>query len=225
MIAWQILNKVADPQDRRFAKHVLVIAPGLTVRNRLRVLEPAGEDNFYDKFDVVPSALRDRLRQGKVLVRNWHKLAWESAERLAKKRSVDKRGPKSDEAYVREVLGEMTGAKNLLVINDEAHHAWRLSAESSGGPELSKADQEEATVWVGGLDRIHRTRGIMTAYDFSATPFVPSGKKNVGRRRERAWWIRTMGVRRVVRAVGSSHDPGQACARRAGTGISMIRLP
>ncbi|QIK36733.1 hypothetical protein GWK36_00525 [Caldichromatium japonicum] len=55
----------------------------------------------------------DKLRQGKVLVRNWHALAWESEERLKKRKSVDKRGPKSDEAYAREVLGEMAKARNL----------------------------------------------------------------------------------------------------------------
>lgn len=171
-IAWHVLNKVADPQDKRFAKHVLVVAPGLTVRNRLRVLEPAHPDNYYDEFDVVPSGLRDKLRQGKLLVRNWHALAWDSEEWLAKKRTVDKRGAKSDEAYVREVLGELANARQLLVINDEAHHAWR-SGPAKG---VSKQEVEEATVWVGGLDRIHAARGILTAYDFSATPFVPSGK-------------------------------------------------
>jgi len=174
-IAWHVLNKAASPQDRRFAKHVLVVAPGLTVRNRLQVLEPSHAENYYDAFDVVPCALRERLRQGRVLVRNWHALAWESDERLAKRHSVDKRGAKSDEAYVREVLGELAQTRSLLVINDEAHHAWRVPAEKTGA---SKAEVEEATVWVGGLDRIQRARGILAAYDFSATPFVPSGKKS-----------------------------------------------
>jgi len=176
-IAWHVLNKIADPQDRRFAKHVFVVAPGLTVRSRLQVLEPANSGNYYDEFDVVPSALRERLRQGRVLVRNWHALGWESEERIHKKRSVDKRGAKSDEAYVREVLGELAAARNLLVINDEAHHAWRVPAgEKLVG--VLKSEVEEATKWVGGLDRIHRTRGILAAYDFSATPFVPSGKRS-----------------------------------------------
>jgi len=83
---------------------------------------------------------------------------------------------KSDEAYVREVLGEMAGARNMLVINDEAHHAWRVPAESKVAG-VSKADIDEATKWVGGLDRIHKARGILTCFDFSATPFAPSGKK------------------------------------------------
>ena len=177
IIAWHILNKVVYPQDTRFAKNVLVVAPGLTVKSRLAVLEPSHAENYYEAFRIVPSPLLDRLRQGKVTVRNWHALNWETEERIARKRSVDKRGAKSDEAYARDVLGDMAGARNLLVINDEAHHAWRVPTESKVRG-VAKADIEEATKWVGGLDRIHRTRGILTCYDFSATPFTPSGKKS-----------------------------------------------
>ena len=160
VIAWHILNKVTNPQDGRFSKNVLVIAPGLTVKKRLAVLEQAHAGNYYKEFNIVPSALFDKLRQGKVQVRNWHALAWESEEQVKKRRSVDKRGVKSDEAYTREVLGEMANARNILVINDEAHHAWRVNSE--------------ATVWVGGLDRLQRSRGILTCHDF----FTPSGKKS-----------------------------------------------
>ena len=90
---------------------------------------------------------------------------------------MDKRGAKSDEAYVRDVLGEMANARNILVINDEAHHAWRVPAESKVKG-VSKDEIEEATKWIGGIDRINRARGVLTAYDFSATPFAPSGKKS-----------------------------------------------
>ena len=177
VVAWHILNKVAYPQDTRFAKNALVIAPGLTVKSRLAVLEPSHPDNYYKEFDIVPSSLLDKLRQGKVVVRNWHALNWETDEKVAQKRSIDKRGAKSDEAYVREVLGEMARARNLLVVNDEAHHAWRvpLGSKVQG---VSKDEIEEATKWVGGLDRIHKARRILSCYDFSATPFVPSGKKS-----------------------------------------------
>jgi type III restriction enzyme len=181
VIAWHILNKVANPQDARFSKNVLVIAPGLTVKQRLAVLEPAAEGNYYEVFSIVPPAFLDKLRQGKVLVRNWHALAWESEEQIKARKSVDKRGVKSDEAYAREVLGEMANASNLLVINDEAHHAWRVNQEAEGKSLRArdlKDSAAEATVWVGGLDRLHRSRGILTCYDFSATPFAPSGKKS-----------------------------------------------
>lgn len=177
LIAWQVLNKVTYPQDARYSKEIFVVAPGLTVKSRLQVLVPAGKGNFYDEFNIVPAALLDKLRQGKVLIRNWHTLNWESDERIARKKSVDKRGAKSDEAYVREVLGEIANARNILVINDEAHHAWRIPAESKVKG-IKKEDIEEATKWVGGLDRIHKARGILNCYDFSATPFAPSGKQS-----------------------------------------------
>ncbi|HOP78358.1 MAG TPA: DEAD/DEAH box helicase family protein [Thermogutta sp.] len=179
-IAWHILNKVSNPQDARFSKNVLVVAPGLTVKKRLQVLELTADGNYYEAFDIVPSGLLDKLRQGKVLVRNWHALAWETEEEIKKRKSVDKRGVKSDEAYTRDVLGEMANARNILVINDEAHHAWRVNWEAEGKylrQRDLKDSAEEATVWIGGLDRLHRARGILKCYDFSATPFTPSGKR------------------------------------------------
>jgi len=175
LIAYHILNKVTYPQDRRFSKNIFIIAPGLTVKSRLQVLIPAGQNNYYDEFNVVPPALLDKLRQGKVKIENWHSLACDTEEKLAKKKSVDKRGAKSDEAYVREVLGDMANANNILVINDEAHHAWRVQPELKVKREFEE-QKNEATIWVGGLDRIHNARNILDCYDFTATPFAPSGK-------------------------------------------------
>lgn len=183
LIAWMVCNKAAYPQDKRFSKNVLVVAPGLTVKSRLSVLETGGTDNYYTQFGVVPVGLAEKLRQGKVRIVNWQAMAWDSEEAIRKKKSVDKRGTKSDEAYAREVLGELSRARNLLVINDEAHHAWRKNPEVkvslAGQDKKEYAESEaQATVWVGGLDRIHQARGILGCYDFSATPFAPSGKKN-----------------------------------------------
>lgn len=175
-IAWQVLNKVTYPQDKRFSKNIFIVAPGLTVKSRLQVLQTAGPGNYYDQFKVVPLGLKDKLRLGKIKIVNWHALQWETEEKLAKKKTVDKRGAKSDEAYAREVLGEMANAQNIVVINDEAHHAWRVPAESKIKG-VSKEDIDEATKWIGGLDRIHKARGILQCYDLSATPFAPSGKR------------------------------------------------
>jgi len=177
LIAWQVLNKVAAPQDARFCRYVFVVAPGLTVRSRLQVLIPSLPGNYYDEFDIVPPSLADSLRQGKVLIRNWQALQWDTEERLARRRTVDKRGPKSNEAYIRDVLGELARGSNFVVINDEAHHAWRVPAESKVKG-LKREEIEEATIWVSGLDRIHAARRILACYDFSATPFAPSGKKS-----------------------------------------------
>ena len=180
LIAWQVLNKVTYPQDKRFSKNILLIAPGLTVKNRLQVLVPGTAGNYYTEFQIIPPGLEDKLRQGqtcRALIRNWHKLDWESEEQIRKKGSVDKRGAKSDEAYVRDVLEEMALAQNIVVINDEAHHAWRVPPKSRIAG-VSKEEMEEATKWVGGLDRIHRARGILTCFDLTATPFAPTGRKS-----------------------------------------------
>jgi len=177
LIAWQVLNKTAYPGDPRFSRNVLVIAPGLTVKSRLSVLVPSSEGNYYDAFAIVPPGLAESLRQGKVFIQNWHALAWESEEQVQKRKSVDKRGPKSDEAYVREVLGDLSRHNNLIVINDEAHHAWRVPAESKVKG-VAKDEIDQATVWIQGLDRIHGARNILSCFDFTATPFAPSGKRS-----------------------------------------------
>ncbi len=174
--AWHILNKIAYPKDIRFSKNILVVAPGLTVRSRLAVLNPTHPENYYETFRIVPSGLLDKLRQGKVLITNWHALNWENDDQIARKRSVDKRGALSDVAYVRKILGDMASARNILVFNDEAHHAWRIPSQDDIKG-IARSEVEAATKWIGGLDRIHRARKVLVCYDFSATPCVPSGKK------------------------------------------------
>ncbi len=188
IIAWNFLNKVTNPTDARYSKYALVVAPGLTVKSRLHVLYPTNEENYYEEFNIVPASLMDKLRQGKIIIHNWHSLAWDTQDKIDAKiekgqlRSVDKRKhiEISGEAYVKQVLGEMSNARNIIVLNDEAHHAWRVNPEAVGkykrtGSEKDSA--EEATIWVGGLDRIHNQRGILRCFDMSATPFSPSGKK------------------------------------------------
>ncbi|MDD4429648.1 MAG: DEAD/DEAH box helicase family protein [Paludibacter sp.] len=188
IIAWNFLNKVTNPTDARFSKYALIVAPGLTVKSRLQVLLPTNEENYYEEFNIVPASLMDKLRQGKIIIHNWHSLAWDTQEKIDSKiekgqlRSVDKRQriEISGEAYVKQVLGEMSNARNIIVINDEAHHAWRVNPEAEGKYQRIGSDKdsaEEATIWIGGLDRIHKQRGILKCFDLSATPFSPSGKK------------------------------------------------
>jgi type III restriction enzyme len=199
LIAWQVLNKVTYPQDNRYSKNILLIAPGLTVKNRLQVLLPGTPGNYYTNFHIIPPGLEDKLRQGqtcRVLIRNWHKLDWESDEQIQRKRSVDKRGAKSDEAYVRDVLGEMASAQNIVVINDEAHHAWRVPPKSRIAG-VSREEVNEATKWVGGLDRIHRARGILNCFDLTATPFAPTGKKS-GQETLFGWVVSDFGLNDAI---------------------------
>ena len=57
LIAWQVLNKVTYPQDKRFSKNIFIVAPGLTVKSRLQVLVPSNDKNFYAEFNVIPAGL------------------------------------------------------------------------------------------------------------------------------------------------------------------------
>jgi type III restriction enzyme len=86
----------------------------------------------------------------------------------------------SDTALVNRVLGlEVGGKQNILVMNDEAHHAYRIAREERGEDEddLFGEDEEaedffkEATVWIEGLDRIQKLRGMNICLDLSATPY------------------------------------------------------
>ena len=170
LIAWQVLNKITYPKDTRFSKNILVMSPGLTVKRRLEVLYPSSKKNIYADFQIVPDGLLDKLRQAKILVHNWHVLMPLDEP----KKSVVKKGPESNEAFTKRILGEMSQSKNIIVINDEAHHAWRVNPNVE--IKIDKDELEEATKWVEGLDKIHSTRNIIKCFDFSATPFVPSGK-------------------------------------------------
>ena len=125
--------------------------------------------------------MRGLMNQCKIQICNWHKLGWDNEEAIAKKKSIDKRGPLSDKAYAREVLGDLRDARDLLVINDEAHHAWRLPSDAKALG-LKKNEIQDATVWISGLDRLHQTCGVLRCYDFTATPFIPSNRTSAGDR-------------------------------------------
>jgi type III restriction enzyme len=176
VIAWQVLNKLANPQDRRFSDAVLLVCPNLTIRERLQVLLPWKSGNYYDKFDLVPRGLLERLQQGKFEVTNWHLFQPQDDSRS---KSVVQRGSESDAALCRRVLKELGTKQNILVVNDEAHHAYRpapLPEEVKAQLSADEiAEREEATVWVSGLDRIASARGINFCADFSATPFYIKG--------------------------------------------------
>lgn len=171
LVAWQALNKIANPRDTRFSKNILVIAPGITVKDRLNVLRPSDSDNYYQAFSIVPPAMWQELLQARIEVTNWHALAPINENAGPK---VVKKGPESNEAFFRRVLPSFNGAENILVLNDEAHHCHRSA------PGEDAEDEEEATIWIGGIDRIHQARGVLRCYDLSATPFRPTGHQNQG---------------------------------------------
>lgn len=178
IITWQVLNALTYPKrNKEFSRAVFIVAPGLTVKGRLQVLMPS-EGSYYDEFNLCPSeSMRQKLNQAEVLIENWHTLM----PLKEQDRSVVKKGKESDEAFTRRVLGKLATYKDIIVINDEAHHAYRKPPEvkiSKKQAEEQGIDLDEATRWIEGLDRIHKTRRIQRCFDLSATPFAPTGKKS-----------------------------------------------
>lgn len=175
IITWQVLNALAYPKRHKdFSQAIFIVAPGLTVKDRLRVLYPGEVDNYYDQFSLAPSeSMRQKLNQMELLIENWHTLM----PLKEPERSVVKKGKESDEAFTRRVLGKLAAFKDIAVINDEAHHAYRIPAETKY-KKSDDFDPEEATRWIEGLDRINKTRRIAHCFDLSATPFAPTGKTN-----------------------------------------------
>jgi len=178
IIAWQAINAVTYPNRKQFSKAFFIIAPGITVKDRLQVLYPGNERNYYDQFMVCPSdAMRQKLNQVELLIENWHQLM----PLKEPDRSVVKKGVESDEAFTRRVLGKLASSKDLVIINDEAHHCYRYRGEKKLSKQVAEelgVDVEQSTRWVDGLDRIHKTRRIKRCFDLSATPFAPTGKKS-----------------------------------------------
>jgi len=185
LVAWSGLNRIANRSDGRFSDQVLVVAPNLTVKDRLLGdggLDPKHPESLFTEFDLIPKHLSSAFGQIQVQVSNWHMLS----PKEEPKRSVVKKGPESDRAFVRRVLTELSGSGKIMVLNDEAHHAYRFPEGLTG----SKAEQDElreATIWIDGLAKIHRARGILRTIDVSATPMYPGAFK------DKAWtpfeWI------------------------------------
>jgi type III restriction enzyme len=258
LAAWSILNKVSDRRDARFSDVVLVVAPNVTIRNRLKELDPRLEDaSIYRTRDLVPGTLMGDLANGRVLVVNWHTFEPQTSQAggvsakvvrtgiQVRTRETIHIGPatttargrryltlkdlerqcaaglltvieeqkgkdgslksvavesvryvESDTHLLNRLLGrEVGGKQNILVFNDEAHHAYRILNEKPDeweemddeDQELWQSDRKEATIWVDGLDKINKHRGINFCVDLSATPYYLA---NVGQPTNRAFpWI------------------------------------
>ena len=185
LISWAFCNCGRNPSDQRFPDAVLVCCPNLTIKERLQVLRPENPDNYYSAFNMVPVKFLPLLNRGRVLVTNWHAFAPKSehAEGDRTYAVVDK-GMETAEAFTRDRLGELFDRMPIMVLNDEAHHCYRPKPleEKLTGEEAQavKADAQEATIWIEGLDRINNAMplkkpGITFCVDLSATPFYLSG--------------------------------------------------
>lgn len=134
LIAWHTLNKAANPRDRRFADAFLVVCPGITIRDRLRVLLPSDPSNYYRVMDLVPPDRRGDLGRARIAVTNFHALRLKekmAATKAAKSILASGADRPSDaftetpEQMVRRVCRDLgTNKRNIVVINDEAHHCY-----------------------------------------------------------------------------------------------------
>jgi len=187
LIAWQALNKLQNPQDARFSDSFLLVAPGITIRDRLRVLLPNDAENYYRMHDLVPPDLFDHLGQARILIANYHAfLLRDKGDASKTTKALLTRGRPSvfietPDEMVRRVCRELGSKKNIVVLNDEAHHCYRRRSEADdeklAGEERKEAKKrdEEARVWISGLEAIQRKIGIRAIYDLSATPFFLKG--------------------------------------------------
>jgi len=187
LIAWHTLNKQANPQDARFSDAFLVITPGITIRDRLRVLLPEDPGNYYRLRDVLPAADLERLRQARIVVTNFHALLQRErnvASRTTKEiltRGGESPFTETPEQMVRRVCRGLGTKRQIVVLNDEAHHCYAHRAggdeEKLRGEERREAERRDrdARVWATGLQAVARKIGAKVAYDLSATPFFLRG--------------------------------------------------
>lgn len=188
LIAWHALNKLENPQDAKFTDTFLVIAPGITIRDRLRVLLPSDPGNYYRERDLIPPDRMERLAQAKILITNFHAFRqrelFEGARltrQIAKKHAAEDAFTETPEQMVRRVCRELGSKKNIIVINDEAHHCYRRRPEGEDEKftrdEAREARQreEEARIWVSGIAAVKKKIGVKAMYDLSATPFFLQG--------------------------------------------------
>jgi type III restriction enzyme len=191
LIAWQTLNKVRSPRDARFTNRFLIVTPGITIRDRLRVLLPEDAQNYYDLRDLIPADLKSDLEHARIVITNYHAFQLKDAKEvrgIARNTRLFLKGNRTDDplketpqAMVSRVLRDLGGAREkqqVMVLNDEAHHCYMDRPLSASEVKLSAEEKdanEEARVWFRGLQAVAKHAGIKQIYDLSATPYYLSG--------------------------------------------------
>lgn len=190
LIAWHSLNKARSRDSRTFSSDFLIVTPGITIRDRLRVLLPSDDQNYYSTRNIVPADMRRDIGRARVVITNYHAFMLRDKLKINKTATglLQGDGPplkttETEAEMVQRVAGELMGSKNIIVINDEAHHCYRQRpAEESEEEKLTGDARKEAEenskyarVWINGLEAVKRECGVSIAYDLSATPFFLSG--------------------------------------------------
>ena len=187
LIAWQTINAVRSPNSKKFTRGFLVVAPGLTIKDRLRVLQPSDPDSYYSSRELVPADMLDAVKSAKIVIVNYHAFKLRETLEISKgtRALLEGNGPKlttleTEGEMLRRVMPELMNEKNILVLNDEAHHCYRekpTPEDDYKSDEKKEAEHntEVARMWISGLEVVARKLGISRVVDLSATPFFLRG--------------------------------------------------
>ncbi len=189
IIAWQTINAVRYPQSDRFSRGFLIITPGITIKDRLRVLQPNDPDSYYRSRELVPADMIGALGKAHIVITNYHAFKLRETLPLASgtRALLQGHGPEletleTEGQMLQRVMPELMGLKRLVVLNDEAHHCYREKpgtdeVDDLKGDEKSEAkeNQEAARLWINGIEAVQRKLGKVRVIDLSATPFFLRG--------------------------------------------------
>ncbi len=190
LIAWQTINAVRRPGSKKFTRGFLVVTPGLTIKDRLRVLQPNDPDSYYASRELVPGDMLDDLNRAKIVITNYHAFKLRERIDLSKGGRQLLQGRRGDALNTLETEGQMLqrvmpdlmGMKSILALNDEAHHCYREKPKEADDADLKGDDRKEAEknneaarLWISGLESVNRKLGLARVYDLSATPFFLRG--------------------------------------------------
>lgn len=189
LIAWQTINAVRRPNSKKFSRGFLVVTPGLTIRDRLRVLFPNDPDSYYESRELVPTDMLADLERAKIVITNYHAFKLRERMELSKggRSLLQGRGQalntlETEGQMLQRVMPDLMGMKNIVVLNDEAHHCYREKPGGDGEGDLkgdekkeAQKNNEAARLWISGLEIVKRKIGINRLIDLSATPFFLKG--------------------------------------------------
>ena len=190
IIAWQTINAVRNQGSQKFTRGFLIVTPGLTIRDRLRVLKPNDPDSYYASRELVPGDVLGDLDCAKIIITNYHAFMRRETLEISKggRSLLRGRGPEiqtleSEGQMLQRVMPELMGMKNVMALNDEAHHCYREKPpDEDEEPDLkgearkeAEKNKETARVWISGLETVHGKLGLSRVIDLSATPFFLRG--------------------------------------------------
>lgn len=190
LIAWQAINAARQPNSKLFSRGFLIVAPGITIKDRLRVLKPSDSDSYYRTRELVPLDMMTDLNRAKIEITNYHVFQRRKAHslnavglRLMKGwQNEDIEQLETEGQMLQRACGELLQMKNIVVINDEAHHCYRERPDTNEEAQLkgdekseAKENNEAARLWISGVEALKRKVGVRAVYDLSATPFFLRG--------------------------------------------------